>query len=249
MPDEDGDNAALQDEIAEREAFEARFPPEAFSGIAAALGLLSDQNMLSGLRGSLFHPFYFFYVISSGETLSRDDWICGLTEMRDAARTLLKSLRYGEALMTIGSAGGDDPVFDGKFRGTVRSIADRADAKITKLRSERNKGGRPRIEFWEMAPDLIREYRRWTGKEATKPRWLGGSKYAGEFYDFVVAVVDCLRDNLAEPHFLKNLPDSPSAIGDGLRKRWPFDKTELLGKRRIENRAQLFRELLLAPAT
>jgi hypothetical protein len=40
----------LQAEVAEREAFEARFPPETFSGIAEAIGLPPEPEILSGLR-------------------------------------------------------------------------------------------------------------------------------------------------------------------------------------------------------
>lgn len=224
MPDADSDNSAFQELMAEKEAFEARFPAEAFVGIAEALRLRPGPQILAGLRRSLLKSFYFFYVSSSGETPSRDDWICALTDMRDAARALLKSLPYRLVLMTAASGGEDDPLFYEKFRVSIRLIAERAEASIAKLRSERGVGGRPRKEFWQLGADLVRVYRKWTNKQADKPRWVGGSKYAGDFYDFVVAVTKCLRANLSERQLLTNLPDNPSSIGDGLRKRWPLDK-------------------------
>jgi len=226
MSEKGSEDASFEAEIAEQDAFWERFPPEAFAKIAASIGLAPEPDILSQLRRSLFHPFYSFYVSSSGRSRSREEWISGLREMRVAARKLLKSLRYRLALVTIGSAE-DDPLFDPNFRGNVRSIAERAEKKIGELRSKPpGKGGRPRTEFWEILPDLVREYRRFTDKKATKPRWVGGSKYAGEFYDFVVAVTDCLRMIINESEILNNLPDNASAVGDGLRKRWPFDKTK-----------------------
>jgi hypothetical protein len=135
----------LQAEVAEREAFEARFPPETFSGIAEAIGLPPEPEILSGLRRSLLETFYFFYAISSGESPSREEWISGLTELRDAARSLSKSLRYSGAWITVGSLGKaeDEPMYDEKFRATVRSLAAKAEKKIVELKSRRDQPGRP----------------------------------------------------------------------------------------------------------
>jgi hypothetical protein len=94
MSDRETEEAGLLAEIAEREAFEARFPPETFARIAEAMGLPPEPEILLGLRRSLLETFYFFYAISSGESLSREERISGLTELRDAARSLSKSLRY-----------------------------------------------------------------------------------------------------------------------------------------------------------
>jgi hypothetical protein len=220
MPEMDNEDPAFLAEMVEREAFEARFPPEKFARIAIAIELPPEPDVLASLRRSLLYPFYFFSVIGSGESLSRQERIEGVTELRDAARGLLRSLRHDLELVTVGTIT-DDPIFDPQFRATVRSIAIRADAQIDKLRSERGQPGRPRKDFWEILPDLAREYKRWTGEDPKKPRWVGGSEYAGKFYDFVVAVVECLRSNLAEPKGVSNLPDNPSAVGDGVRKRWP----------------------------
>jgi hypothetical protein len=143
--DRETEEAGLLAEIAEREAFEARFPPGAFSGIAEAIWLPPEPENLSGLRSSLLETFYFFYAISSGESLSREEWISGLTELRDAARLLSKALRYSGAWITVGSLGKaeHEPMYDEKFRATVRGLAAKAEKKIVELKSRRDQPGRP----------------------------------------------------------------------------------------------------------
>ena len=162
MSDRETEEAGLHAEAAEREAFEARFPPETFSRIVEAMGLPPEPEILSGLRGSLLETFYFLYAISSGESLSREERISGLTELRDAARSLSKALRYSRAWITVGSLGKaeDEPLYDEKFRATVRGLAAKAEEKIVELKSRRDQPGRPRKEdFWELMPDLVRIYR------------------------------------------------------------------------------------------
>jgi hypothetical protein len=128
MSDRETEEVGLHAEAAEREAFEARFPPETFSRIAEAMGLPAEPEILSGLRRSLLETFYYFYAISSGESLSREERIYGLTELRDAARSLSKALRYSGAWITVGSLGkaADEPMYDKKFRATVRGLAAKA---------------------------------------------------------------------------------------------------------------------------
>ena len=70
MSDRETEEAGLLAEIAEREALEARFPPETFARIAEAMGLTPEPEILSGLRRSLLETFYFFYAISSAQSLS-----------------------------------------------------------------------------------------------------------------------------------------------------------------------------------
>jgi hypothetical protein len=113
-----------------------------------------------------------------------------------------------------GAERGDD------YKAAVRRLADEADEKIQRLRLSRGRAGRPpKDAFWQLAADLVRVYERLTGKEAKKPQWKGGSKYGGDFYDFVIAVERCLRAAL--PQVRDELPvSSPSAVGDGLRKKW-----------------------------
>jgi hypothetical protein len=143
------------------------------------MGLPPEPEILSGLRGSLLEPFFFFYAISSGESLSREERISGLTELRDAARSLSKALRYSGAWITVGSLGKaeDEPMYDEKFRATVRSLAAKAEKKIVELKSRRDQPGRPKKEdFWELMPDLVRIYEGWTEEEAKSlPASRGGN--------------------------------------------------------------------------
>jgi hypothetical protein len=219
VSDRETEEAGLHAEAAEREAFEARFPPETFSRIAEAMGLPPEPEILSGLRRSLLETFYFLYAISSGESLSRKERISGLTELRDAARSLSKALRYSGAWIAVGSLGKveDEPMYDEKFRATVRSLAAKAEKKIVELKSRRDQPGRPKKEdFWELMPDLVRVYEGWTGNEAKTPPHIRGRKVGG-FRSFVVAVNGCLRANLTE--VTDKLPSGPSAVRSELRKR------------------------------
>lgn len=219
MSDRETEEAGLHAEAAEREAFEARFPPETFSRIVEAMGLPAEPEILSGLRGSLLETFYFLYAISSGESLSREERISGLTELRDATRSLSNSLRYSGAWITVGSLGEaeDEPLYDEKFRATVRSLAAKAEKKIVELKSRRDRPGRPtKQNFWELMPDLVRIYEGWTEKEAKKPPCTRDRKFGG-FRSFVVAVNNCLRANLTE--VADKLPSGPSAVRSELRKR------------------------------
>jgi len=53
---------------AEQDAFEARFPPEAFTGIAKTLKVRPTPENLSRLRGWLLPDFYYLYrVVPSKE--------------------------------------------------------------------------------------------------------------------------------------------------------------------------------------
>jgi hypothetical protein len=219
MSDRETEEAGFHAELAEREAFEARFPPETFSRIAEAMGLPAEPEILTGLRRSLLETFYYFYAISSGESLSREERISGLTVLRDAARSLSKALRYSGAWITVGSLGNaeDEPLYDEKFRATVRSLAAKAEEKIIELKSRRDQPGRPRKEdFWELMPDLVRMYEGWTEKEAKTPPHIRGRKFGG-FRSFVVAVNNCLRANLTEVS--DKLPSGPSAVRSELRER------------------------------
>lgn len=216
MAYEGGDEQFLA-EIAEREKFKAQFPPEKFAEIAAAIGLEPEPDVLVGLRRSLLHPFYSFCMISSGESFSRDEWINGLTKLRDAAQALLKSLRYDLALVTVRDAA-DDPIFDPTFRVTVRSIAKKANTQLIKLRSECDKPGAPtKWEFREvLLPDLVRVYEGLTERPAKVPRYTRESKSNGGFRSFVVAVCNWLRTNV--PEIVTKLPAGPLAVRAELRR-------------------------------
>jgi hypothetical protein len=77
MSDEDPSEAALQEEIAELEAFEAQFKAADFAGVAEALRLAPEPETLSCLRRWLLPEFRFFIACCPGVQLSRDERIRG----------------------------------------------------------------------------------------------------------------------------------------------------------------------------
>jgi hypothetical protein len=219
VSDQDGGEEASRDDP-RWDAFEARFPPEAFAGVARALGQLSDPETLSSLRRSLVEPFYFFYL-GCGDKPSRAERIKGLSRLRDAARILLRLDPVDGDPWTALTRQTFSAVWDEQFRAILERVADDADRGIRRYHSSQGKAGRPRKDaFWQLTADLVRAYERAPGQVAKKPDWLGGNKYGGEFYEFAVAVERCLRTGFAKTEVLRELPDTPAAIGDGLRKHW-----------------------------
>jgi hypothetical protein len=219
MSDQDAGDEASRDQIADLEAFEARFPPKAFAGVARALGLPRDPRELSSLRCSLIEPFRFFYE-GCGEEPTRAERVAGLCKLRDAARILLRldpvdgDAWAGLTRQTYRAS------WDAQFRATLQRVAKEADEG---LQRHRGRPGRPRKDaFRQLCADLIRVYEHFTGQEADRPNWLGGDKYRGAFYEFAVAVEQCLRAGFSEGkrEVLKQLPVSVGAVGDGLWKHW-----------------------------
>jgi hypothetical protein len=191
-----------------------------FEGVAQALGQPSDPETLSSLRRSLIEPFYFFYL-GSGDKPSRAERMEGLSELRDAARILLRLDRLSGNAWAALTRQTFRAIWDEQFRATLQRVADDADRGIRRYRASKGKAGRPRkAAFWQLSADLIRLYERSPGQKAARPNWIGGSRHGGEFYEFVVAVWRCLRAVFSEPQILRELPDNPDAIGDGLRKHW-----------------------------
>jgi hypothetical protein len=208
-----------QSDIADLEAFEARFPPEVFAGVAEALRLPPEPETLSWLRCLLLPEFRFFVALCPGEKLSRDERIARLEKLRDAATALLASLRPARSLLPRKYLGPE--LLSDQFRATVRSLADETARQLQRQHSSRGPAGRPaKSAFRQLTADLARVYKCVTGKDATRPDWKGGSKYGGKFYEFVAAVEQCLRSVFTDPEVLDQLPDTQAAIGDGLRKNW-----------------------------
>jgi hypothetical protein len=215
MSDSDSEEAERQAD-AERDGLEAGFPPEKFSGIVEAMGLPAEPEGLRALRCSLLDTLYFLHMTGSGQHPTREELESGITELRNAAWALDKSLRYSRAWRTVGSLGSaePDPLYDREFRTTLRKLAENAERKLIELRSRRDRAGRPpKVDFWEILPDLARVYQQGTGDEAKKQRYARGSR----FYSFVVAVNNFLKANM--PELAKQLPKNPSAIRAGLRTR------------------------------
>jgi hypothetical protein len=220
MPNEEGDDTAFQEMIEEKEAFEARFPSEAFAGVAEALGWHPEPEILAALRNRLLPAFYYFFESTVGTALSRDEIVGQLRDLRDAAVSLLRSIRLSHGLIELGSVV-DNAALDEKFEPAVHRLVEDAEARIAKLLAARGRGGRPpKDRFRQLAADLVREYERLTNREATSPDWTGGSKFDGKFYEFAVAAERCFRAKVSEREVLKELPATPAALGDALRKHW-----------------------------
>jgi hypothetical protein len=230
MTDEDPEEEAFRDDMA---AFRARLPPEAFVGVAEALRAAPEPEVLSMLRSGPLPEFYFFFINCPGEGPTREERIRQLEEPRNAAMTLLKS--GGLSRRTLREvAGGIAP--DDRLEAALKRLAAEVDEKIRRLRSSRGRAGRPSKDaFRQLSAGLVRVYERLTGEEAEQPQWKGGSKYGGDFYDFVVAVERCLRTCL--PEVRDELPVSSSAIGYALKRHWTSIR-EMAGEKPPLNKTQ-----------
>jgi hypothetical protein len=222
MSDPEGDDEWIKDRI----AFEARFPLEAFEPIAQALGKSAEPKSLEELRGWLL-PYFDLFLSGTGIEPSREERKKSLVELRDAARTLLKSV----LLKSVGIGGlGLDLTWglvkaarDQQFKATVQRLADEADTQIQKL-SKLGRTGRPtkNAAFRELTPELIRIFEHLGNTEAKKPNWRGDSGMYGStsaFYDFAVTVWRCLY--LYLPEVRGALPASEAALAMELKNHWP----------------------------
>ena len=92
--DTDALHQAVEEQLAaERDAFEACFPPEAFTGIAKALKVRPTPENLSWLRGRLLPDFYFCLDVRHLlKEPTRKQEINHLKKICEAATTLHSSL-------------------------------------------------------------------------------------------------------------------------------------------------------------
>ena len=217
MSDEAGLDEAARAEIADLEAFEARFPLKVFEAVAEALGIAEDPDAQACLRCCLLPEFRFFIANCSGEKLTREERVKRLNALRDAATALQVSLGpRGARLFLPRKFLGPELVSD-QFRATIRSLVDEAEAQLRRLRSSRNKGGRPPKEAIRLlGKDLIRVFRK--VKEADELDW-------DSFYRFASAACGCLRSRV--PGVNCEFPKSRRALRETLRGVW---NSEVLGK-------------------
>jgi hypothetical protein len=212
MSDEDPSEAALQEEIAELEAFEAQFKAADFAGVAEALRLAPEPETLSCLRRWLLPEFRFFIACCPGVQLSRDERIRRLQTLHDAATTLLSSIGPGGAWSLLSRKFLDPDLLSDRFSATVRSLADEATAQIRRLRASRDQAGRPRLEaFRQFGEDLIRVYRTIGEKTSVASDW-------DDFYRFARAACRCLERSM--PAVVTDFPTSSRAMRDHLREVW-----------------------------
>jgi hypothetical protein len=214
VSDQDGGEQASWDDPL-RDAFEARFLPEAFEDIARALDRSTDQSSLDALRTWLLPEFGSFY----GSCMNDKDWrarrVTELTKRTKAAADLLASLQSGWFL--------DQPrdllngAFRRKFMEVLEQLADPA-------RIGPRDRYRPKDAFRKsLTPALIWVYEHVTGAPAGKPYSLRyGGGYGGPFYRFACAVQACLHDRL--PELRACLPRSDGALAEELQEHWPKEK-------------------------
>jgi hypothetical protein len=236
--------AALEQEVeaqlaAEREDFEALFPPEAFTGIAKALKIRPKPEYLSRLRGWLLPDFYEYLCWGHpGKKPTRKDRIKRVKKLREAAMSLHFSLTHFDGIWMMDwpldvLAPDDDrnaPGVTDQFTATLQLLVDRAATLIENIASEKSRRGRPvkNAPFRELTPILVRKYERLTKEPAERPYFLPDSRIydgKGSFYPFVRAVWCCLRTNLpAEAR--DSIPSTEGALAQELQNHWPEDRTK-----------------------
>jgi hypothetical protein len=226
MPDDDGDDAAFQAEIAERAAFETRFPPEAFEPIARALNVPPTPENISAIRGWLMPDLEQSF---SGKVVKEPT----VPERRKELRRLRDALamvwhashrQHGSASLpwTLRDLGDGVPE---NLVAVLQRLHRRVDEQLRELEAvPARRGPKPKTTFRDFTPDLIWLYEKMAGKEAKKPQWLVGNIYSGEFYSFSVAVWKCLRERL--PQLKDALPDSEGALAQQLQDHWPKEGTK-----------------------
>jgi|SRR5215471_1808549 len=143
---------------AEREAFEARFPPEAFTGIAEALKVRPTPENLAWLRDELLPDFYSLYFsCSQVKWPTRKEEIDLWKKIHKAASDLhsavtsfnINCLPLDLFAPDEGAAGVTD-----HFIVTLRLLADTAPGQIETIASEKSRRGRPakNAPFRELTP-------------------------------------------------------------------------------------------------
>jgi hypothetical protein len=225
MSDSDSEEAERQAD-AEREAFEARFPPEAFEPIARALHVATTAENVSAIRGWLM-PY--LEQSFSGDVVKEPT----VTERRKELRRLRDALavvwhasrrRHGSASLpwTLRDLGDGVPE---KFVATLQRLHRRVDERLRELSVvPARRGPKPKTTFRNFTPDLIWLYERMTGEEAGKPYWLDDSGiYGGDFYRFAVAIWKCMRECV--PQFKAGLPQSEGALAQEIKNHWPNEDT------------------------
>lgn len=224
----DGDDEAFQAEIAEREAFEARFPPEAFKPIARALKTSLTPENLATIRGWLMPYLDQSFSGNVVKKTTVPERRRELKRLGDALDLVWRASRrwHGAASLPwtlVGDLGNDVPE---QFAATVQRLHRRVGEQLRDLEARpTRRGPKPKTTFRDFAPDLVWVYERLTGEEAKKPYWLNDSGiYGGDFYRFAVAVWECVRECV--PQFKAELPQSEGALAQELQDHWPREDTE-----------------------
>jgi hypothetical protein len=148
----DLEQEVLEQLAAEQEAFEARFPPEAFKEVAKALKVRPTLENLSRLRGRLLPDFHSCLDVrhryKPGTRKERINRLKKLCETATTLHSLLTSFDTWWDLPwdLIGRDDPDDPregVTD-QFKATLKRLADTAAGQIEKPAFTKSHRGRPR---------------------------------------------------------------------------------------------------------
>jgi hypothetical protein len=218
----------------EENAFNERFPPEAFTEIAKALKVRPTLENLSRLRGRLLPEFYYLHSTALNNEPTRKEQIDQLQKVYEAASTLHSCLTafnriWLELNLPIDLFAPDEGVAEGitdPFIATLQQLADAAASSAEKLASKGSRKGRPpkNTAFREFTPILIRTYESVRKEPAGVPYYLpdSGGIYGskGYFYRFAAAVWRCLQKNLPEKALVA-IPSTEGGLAQELIKHWP----------------------------
>jgi hypothetical protein len=211
VSDQDGGEEAPCDDPL-WDAFEARFSPEAFAGVAQALGLPGGPETLSWLRGLLLPEFQHFVETCPGQKVSREERIHRLAKLGEAAANLDTLLGPGGARSGLPRRFWGSDLITDQFTDTLRILAVEADRQIHRLRSSPGRGGRPRRDAArQLGKDLIRVYEKITGERAKDLNF-------ERFRRFAAAAYRCLR--VSVPAAETELPPSSRGLHDLLQSIW-----------------------------
>jgi hypothetical protein len=212
----DLEHEALEAEAAERDAFEARFPPVAFMDVAGTLKI-RDPAIFARLVQFLRDDFYGFYMDCQNKRPSRDAEMKRLRELRDAANLVASTDLSIDLWMPLSPLGEAE---EEQFVTTAKRLATFWDEELMK-REVLSSVGRPSHEaFHDLIIYLIYTYQQVAGKPAKKPSTRRNKKgYFGDFYQFAIAAWHCLRERLPKTRHL--IPASEGALGEALKNHWP----------------------------
>lgn len=212
----------FQAEMAAREAFEARFPPEAFEPIAKALKVACTAENVATIRRWLIPDLEQAFSGNPVKEPSIPERKRELTRLRDALALVERASPkwHGAASLpwTIADIGDGVP---GQFTATVHRLHGRVKDELHELETRpARRGPKPKNLFRGFAIDLVTIYKGMTRLEAKRPYWLPDSReYGSDFYTFAKSVWECIRICLPEKRSF--LPASELALAEELRNYWP----------------------------
>jgi hypothetical protein len=213
MSDQDAGDEASRDQIAALEAFEAKFKPEDFAGVAQALRLPEEPETLSWLRNLLLPDFRLFVECSAGKKATREEQISRLEKLRDTATGLEALLRPGGTRSGLPRRLWGSNLISDQFTQTLGVLALEAERQIQRLRSSpRGRAGRPRKEaFRQLGADLIRTFEKITQRKAR-------DLHFDNFCLFADAACRSLR--AAVPAADADLPQSVRGLRESMLETW-----------------------------